>query len=275
MESRIYKRLNTDFNNIKLHILENGLFHGDKNWAYNDVVSTFNRMYIMISGEACIENENGRYLMKPGKIYLIPNGSKNNYQCQSEMNKFYLHFQIGMLPGIDLFQGLENVLAIDYSEGMLDEILSFAEEGTVVGLLSLKSIFMKICAEFYAEAIMKYNLAEKQRGYYLQAKVMNYVAQHITSRLRISDMAEHFQMPYYQLTREFKKDTGIGLKEYMEMQLLMQAKERLLNTNLTISQIAEQLEFCDAYYFSRFFRKYERVSPKEYRSSRCTFLISP
>jgi len=265
---KIYKSLNEDFNQLNFKVLGNGLFHGDKTWAYNDVVSSFNRMYIVISGKAYVENEGGRYDLEEGKIYLIPTESKNNYQCCSEIYKFYLHFQIELLPGIDLFQGLEDVLSINYTKELLDEILTYAESETVSGLLHLKSIFTEVCAAFYEEALKGHGFIEKQKGFFRQKTVLQYVSKHLTSRLRISDIAAAFQIPCYQLTREFKRDTGIGLKEYIEGQLLMRGKYLLLHSAMSISEIAEELEFCDVYYFSRFFRKYEMESPREYRKNK-------
>lgn len=265
MDARTFNLLNSDFNNLNFNILENGLFHGDHNWSFNDVVSSFNRMYFVISGNACIENDSTKYQLEPGKIYLIPAGSKNNYCCTSEVHKFYLHFQIHLLPGIDLFQGLEDVLACDYTEELLEQIIHHAENASLTDLLHLKSIFTSICARFYADALSRHNLLEKQSGFYRQERILHYVSENLTSKLRISDMAEYFNVPFYQLTREFKQDTGITLKEYIEKQLLHKSKNLLLNSNCSITQIAEQLEFCDAYYFSRFFRKFELESPKEYR----------
>lgn len=54
----------------------------------------------------------------------------------------------------------------------------------------------------------------------------------------------------------------------MEKQLLHQVKQLLLNSDMSISQIAEKLHFCDAYYLSRFFRKFEKETPRDYRMKR-------
>lgn len=81
-------------------------------------------------------------------------------------------------------------------------------------------------------------------------------------------MAKDMHVSYYSLSRNFKRDTGIGIKEYLEVMLLKKAKHLLLTTDLQLQEIANELQFCDPFYFSRFFRKYEKVPPREYRKKR-------
>lgn len=268
MKNRNFPLLNAEFNNLNLQIVENALYHGDKSWIFNDVVSSFSRMYFVISGSAYIENEDQRHDLQPGKIYLIPAGSRYNYRCPFQVQKFYLHFQLELLPGVDVFQGLNECLAMDFSPELLEQILRYAREGSLSGLLRLKAIFTDIASQFLEQAMEELDYRKNYSGFYKQQEVLKYISEHLDSRLRIMDIAEALDIPYHQLTRNFKQDTGLGLKEYMEKQLLHKAKHRLLTTELSISEIAEELQFCDAFYFSRFFRKYELEAPSEYRRRR-------
>ena len=46
MSNQSFTLLNTDLNRLELRIIENGVFHGDKSWMFNDVVSSFSRLYL-------------------------------------------------------------------------------------------------------------------------------------------------------------------------------------------------------------------------------------
>ncbi len=57
-------------------------------------------------------------------------------------------------------------------------------------------------------------------------------------------------------------------KEMLEEKKLEIAKQRLLsNFNKKISDIARELNFCDHYYFSKWFRRKMGISPQQYRMS--------
>ncbi|MGJ7033035.1 helix-turn-helix domain-containing protein [Niabella hirudinis] len=53
--------------------------------------------------------------------------------------------------------------------------------------------------------------------------------------------------------------------ELIRSRVLLEAKRLLINVNKTVTEIAYELNFEDNAYFSRFFKKYEGVSPDEFR----------
>ena len=68
-----------------------------------------------------------------------------------------------------------------------------------------------------------------------------------------------------QLRLYFKKITGRTPVDYKNFECIKKAQQQLLQTNLTVSRIAELLGFENAFYFSRVFKMYTGVSPKMYR----------
>ena len=55
------------------------------------------------------------------------------------------------------------------------------------------------------------------------------------------------------------------LKQYYEEQLAQRAKEELVLTEKRINEVAQEMDFSDEFYFSRFFKKMTGTSPREYR----------
>ena len=64
-----------------------------------------------------------------------------------------------------------------------------------------------------------------------------------------------------------KKETGRNAQEMIQDYVMDKAKEMILGTDKTISQISDELGFQYPTHFSRQFKKYENCSPIEYRSS--------
>lgn len=62
-----------------------------------------------------------------------------------------------------------------------------------------------------------------------------------------------------------RKETGQSAGEHVRLRRLLDAKRLLLHSSLSVSEIGYQLGFVDPSYFSRFFRRYENVTPAEFR----------
>jgi len=68
------------------------------------------------------------------------------------------------------------------------------------------------------------------------------------------------------LNKLVKQVTGSNAKIIIAHAIIIEAKVLLEDARLTISCIAEELEFSSAFSFSAFFKRYTTISPSEYRS---------
>lgn len=84
--------------------------------------------------------------------------------------------------------------------------------------------------------------------------------------LNIEQLAQQFPMSYSKFRKDFKSVTGQSPNQYYLNLKLNKAKELLLSTTLTISEIAYQTGFDSSLYFSRLFKKKYHVSPKLFRN---------
>lgn len=84
-------------------------------------------------------------------------------------------------------------------------------------------------------------------------------------KLSLEDFARDFGYSTYYLSKKFKQETGQTFKEYLRSIRLERAKFLLRNSDLSVLEISEKLQFCSASYFSDSFRKAYGVSPTDYR----------
>ncbi len=68
------------------------------------------------------------------------------------------------------------------------------------------------------------------------------------------------------LGRVYRKVYGCTLTEAIHNRRISRACDFLLDSNMTIEQIAQKCGFSDPDYFRRLFRRYMRISPGEYRN---------
>ena len=71
-------------------------------------------------------------------------------------------------------------------------------------------------------------------------------------------------MSKYHLSRIFKKYTGFSPYEYLLNERLTQ-ENPLQNTRLSVEEIAQRVGFNSASHFIRMFRKYEGLTPLQFR----------
>lgn len=63
----------------------------------------------------------------------------------------------------------------------------------------------------------------------------------------------------------FKRDTGLGVREYAKKQRLLKAAKQLAATELPIKMIAAESGYRQASDFTRFFRKQGLLNPMKFR----------
>lgn len=103
---------------------------------------------------------------------------------------------------------------------------------------------------------------------------------HIRTRLsdvhlNVSALAAELNCSRDYLSHLFVKETGKTLTRYINEQRIKGAREALVTTSLTISEIAWACGFADTGYFCRVFRKLMGISPGDYRKKHGPFANEP
>ena len=70
--------------------------------------------------------------------------------------------------------------------------------------------------------------------------------------------------PYY-FSKLFKQEQGEGFVEYLTRIRMTNARQLLKNQKYSIKEICSMCGYSDPNYFSRIFKRYEGVTPSEFR----------
>ncbi|WP_256146664.1 helix-turn-helix domain-containing protein [Bacillus thuringiensis] len=68
------------------------------------------------------------------------------------------------------------------------------------------------------------------------------------------------------LSTLFKNEVGMTLSEYIHREKVAEAKKLLTLTNYSLLEISTFLNFNNQSYFTKIFKKYTEVTPKQYRN---------
>lgn len=93
----------------------------------------------------------------------------------------------------------------------------------------------------------------------------DYIYTHKSENVKLADMAAlcHVSPSYF--SRIFTKETGENFSIFIPHLKIEWAKQILETTDLSISQISNELGFSEPSYFIKSFKKFERITPARYR----------
>jgi AraC-like DNA-binding protein len=94
---------------------------------------------------------------------------------------------------------------------------------------------------------------------------LDYIHANYKQKIALSVLASRLDISSAYLSRIFKQLTNTNITEYTNNYRLEKSCKLIVNTDLTILQIADETGFCDIKYFYKFFEKHHGTSPGEFR----------
>lgn len=104
-------------------------------------------------------------------------------------------------------------------------------------------------------------------------EIQKYIEDNYKEDINLDNMSKMFYINTYYLSHQFKEITGFSFKEYLILQRISRAKHLLFHTNHDITAISIESGFNNVNHFIRIFKKYEEITPYQYRKKFCTSII--
>lgn len=99
-------------------------------------------------------------------------------------------------------------------------------------------------------------------------RIIHYLKGNYREEIVFEDMAKEIGISYSYMRKIVYELTGNSMIDYLNQLRIEKAKELLLDTDLTIKQIAAEVGYHNVQSFNRFFRKYEGMPPSSYKSAK-------
>lgn len=257
-------------------------YKASNNWAYvRDC-----RFFYVISGEARIFIDNHCYHLLPNSAFFCCAGNKYNFESEA-VELIVLNFDLTQADNTN-FSVLcpssieengrvpyQNACIIDHYDFMNSHI--FIENG-VKYFAELNQILEETSAQLIlfrekCNGILRNILIQLCRDSILTSKnsseavtrAIAYITQNYAEPLSNKDLARLTGYHEYYLNSLFIRHTGISMHKYLLKVRINEAKKMLLNTKLSLADIAEAVGFNSNTHFSTYFKKSENISPLQYR----------
>lgn len=219
----------------------------------------------------------GMRWIRPGAMWIMPQGSRHGVRFESNMEGIALAFDPltfdHMVQSADGKQSLpimQSLAAcppkIDYLMRalMLESLDTSTEEG--IGLECIATaIALAICQ--HAGAVP----ATPKTGPRLAPRqiraVQAYVETHLHQQISLADLAAAAGLSSFHFLRSFKGSLGSTPARYVLARRMERARYLLKVGNLTVSEIGIGVGFEDVSHFSRAFRRVVGVTPSAFRNA--------
>lgn len=138
-------------------------------------------------------------------------------------------------------------------------IQSFIECETVTELPTL-------IHEMYDDFIQRVNKLKNSEYHSPQIRqCVQYIETHLDEDLSLEGLANEIGYSGCHLSRKFKAETGMTIRDYTKSVRIKRAQLLLTTTDMSIAEIAEHLRFCSSSHFSDAFRDVTGMLPGTYR----------
>ncbi len=241
--------------------------------------STTHTFIYISTGEAIITIGSEKYTIHQNECIFVPAGQIFSFE-NPDVNTGYLcnfheDFIIGKYGQADLLRGLEFLSiygnpyvklenAAPHVTLILSRMLSLYQKNGLHNTALLHPYFMALLAEINQVYQPQYiDFASRYTTLTVEFKAL--LSQYINTLHQVKDYASLLNVSPNHLNKVIKATTGVSPSEWIDNQLILEAKVLLYQTDFPINQVAAEIGIMDQSYFSRFFRKHTGQSPMEFR----------
>ena len=93
------------------------------------------------------------------------------------------------------------------------------------------------------------------------------LSKNFRSNRKVKFYADKMALTPKYLSMAIRRITGKSIHEWVDDAIILEIKNLLKTTDLTVLQISEELNFCSASALVQFFRKHTGLTPRRYRQS--------
>ncbi len=261
-------------------------------WRQRPVKNNFFELVFIKEGEGMQCINYNEYLYKEGSIFLLPPLKCHSFDIKRPTKFVFLKFS-------DLFFKNVNRVSIDRNEwfkeasyilsnynqlpgdiikedldrthlnSLLSMILQESKNDETESIVLIKSLMTSVL-EILIRNIKKSNFYEVAQNNTDDriTKMLIYINEnlHEPNCLKVERLAETFSMSSNYVSEYFRKQVKIPLKEYIIKAKLKQVEIRLLNSDYTLTEIADDLGFTDVSHLSKTFKRYVGVSIRDFKN---------
>ncbi|MGN0779443.1 MAG: helix-turn-helix domain-containing protein [Aristaeellaceae bacterium] len=247
--------------------------HPDRVMDEHDLMYVYSGEWMMVQDEAV-------YQVQAGDLIFLRAGSHHWSPTKCTLNARNMFIHMTCLPADRCRVELNSTEAAAYGEGdsfCLPTIIHCGQDTAITGM------FRDIIDTYWSQRkdavrrlryllnlllndLTSLALTNQPTGNEWSVSVIRLFRQHASRMYSIQEIAAITGMNERTLSARFREITGESIHQYQLNLKLNDAYNMLRDGGTNVKEVAAHFGFCDAYYFSRMFKKKFGVSPKEIKT---------
>ncbi|PTY05368.1 hypothetical protein DB346_02030 [Verrucomicrobia bacterium LW23] len=254
-------------------------YHCEADWRWSPLPFVDHDVWVVLRGEGALSCHGHDFSLRPGSAFILLPGARvvARHRPDRPLHVFAAHFSCrpGDVPSLpECADGKRGCVHVQLSSLQLVTAVAEACAGQAfqAGLASMDQNLSVSYSAVLVQSLVLHILAESHRRIIPpgQARVetcVEAVRREPGRRWTPAEMARMSGFSVPQFNRHFHSATGLSPARFVIMQRVERAAQLLVETDLTIAQIAEALGYSDVYFFYRQFRQVRGVTPGSLRHS--------
>lgn len=279
-----YKHMKQTIHNISRFRIERGM-HEPHYSMHSAHSHTYYELFYLVNGNCTISLDNKLYTLSAGNIIFIPANAihRTSYIGDNPSERIYIEFSSDYISTIEDILGKNwtgknlwgHILYIEpthksYINSLFDKIIS---EYNIIDHYSdccIRQLFQYLIIMLIR--VDRTNIDEKNYITHSHKKIeadmisaSRYIAENFKNNISLNDVAEFLNLNPAYFSSKFKAFHGIGFSEYLRNTRINHAEWYLIETDLSMSDVADECGFCSSNYFGDTFKIVNGISPSEFR----------
>lgn len=195
------------------------------------------------------------------KLYFIPAFSILQSKIDGNMNKYYIHFRSNALE-LRLHRFLSDQYSIDantMTEPLFSTVIDNYTGNSAVAKMKVRGAMQLLLSDFFCQT------ASTHKDLARFEPVLSYIEDNYVDDLPLSVLASKMNVSTLYFSNYFKSTFHISPKQYILNKRLAEGQRLLLETDMSVAEIANAVGFKNENYFSEFFASKIGISASKYR----------
>ena len=209
-----------------------------------------------IDNESAAINENTIICAKPGQL----RHTRLPFKC------YYIHMMVNEGELYDRLIRMPSYIKIndrEKYEAIFKQLCGYYDSSLYRDILLMQSRILELIY-LLCDYMQNREFNGKVSNKKMIEDVIHFIKNNLTGDLSLEAMSAYTSFSPIHFHNCFKKATGKTLREFVEEQRIERAIHLLVNTDLTLSDIAYECGFSSQSYFSYAFKKKMKIPPREY-----------
>ena len=210
-------------------------------------------------------NEHRHLELYGDNVYFAPKGVELELRILPGTEIATIHYLLEVFYGYDLFESTTECAKVPNPGSICSEVYeSLSRPSALSEYMSVLARILDISGRFLEADGEEFRRIVTLRQRY--APVVRLLQKSHNQQLRVQELADAMNMDRSTFSKRFLHDIGLTPKDYLTQLLMRRAADLVSGTSRKLSEIAEELNFSDEYYFSRFFKKHFGRQPSVFRN---------